>query len=355
MSDTDVFTRRGTVGIEEEFTLVHPDTLEPQPASDVLLDDPPDRLQGRMDVELFKCVLETRSPVVQAIDDASDEIRERRRLFREYAREHGYAVAAAGLYPKARWRELEHVDRPPRYAEQLDAIRYPQHRNLTAGLHVHVGMDDADTAVQVVDAVRRHLPLILACSASSPFWNGHDTGLASARAVVFENLPNTGIPTAFEDFATYRDFERMMLDTGSIRDRGALWYDVRPHTEYGTVEIRAPDTQRDPERVEAFVHLVHRLITHLAERIEDGWEPPAVRHELLEQNKWRAARHGHDATLVHEGDTVDLADRLHALADRIGLGPQHVETLLEPSGAERQRAAFGEDGLDGACRATLLD
>lgn len=349
----DVFTTRGTVGIEEEFTIVDPDTLEPQPASDTLLDNPPGRLAEHLDVELFKCVLETKSPIIKDVDDAAAEIQERRQMFCEYASENGYAVAAAGLYPGARWRRLEHVKKP-RYAKQLDAIRYPQHRNLTAGLHVHIGMDDPDRAVRVADAVREHLPLLLACSANSPFWNGYDTGLASARAVIFENLPNTGIPTAFNDFETFNGFERMMLDTGSIRDRGALWYDIRPHTAYGTVEVRAPDTQIEGERVVAFVHLIHRLVTHLAERIEAGEEPADVRHELLQQNKWRAARHGHDADLIKAGKPVPLGRQLETLADTISLQNRHVDALLEPSGAAQQRAGFEQDGLRGACRSTVL-
>jgi carboxylate-amine ligase len=292
------FSRMGTLGIEEEFFVVDEDG-RPTSGTDELVyeSDPPEILEDRLDHELFKCVIETQTPLIEDPGDAREQLLGVRNALVDHARDHGYQIAAAGLHPAARWRDLEHADKP-RYKKQLDRIQYPQHRNTTAGLHVHVGVDDADKAVWVANELRWYVPLLLALSANSPYWCGFDTGLHSARAKIFEALPNTGMPTAFEDYAAFERFERTMLDTGSIRDRGELWYDVRPHTGHGTVEVRAPDGQANPDRVLAFVEYVHALVVDLCERYEDGESGTDHRRELLDESKWRAIRRGHDADLL---------------------------------------------------------
>ncbi|MEF8827275.1 MAG: glutamate--cysteine ligase, partial [Halapricum sp.] len=290
------FTRLGTLGIEEEFYVVD-DAGRPTAGSDTLVyeTDPPTVLEDRLDHELFKTVIEIRTRLIEDPENAREALLEVRNALVRHARKHGFGIAGAGLHPLAKWRELEHAEKP-RYRKQLDRIQYPQHRNTTAGVHVHVGVDDGEKAMWIANELRWYLPVMLALSANSPYWNGYDTGLASARAKIFEGLPNTGMPTAFDSIDEYRAFERRMLETGSIEDRGELWYDVRPHTEYGTVEIRAPDGQADPERTMAFVEYSHALVLDLAERYEDGESSTDLRREALDENKWRAIRHGHDAS-----------------------------------------------------------
>jgi len=335
------FDRLGTVGIEEEFFVVDDAGLPTSGTDDLVYGrSPPAVLEGRLDHELFKFVIETQTPTT-TVDEAPAELRRVREALVEHAAP-DYRVAAAGLHPAARWRELEHAEKP-RYRSQLERIQYPQHRNTTAGLHVHVGVDDPDRAVFVANRLRWYMPVLLALSANSPFWNGFDTGLASARAKVFEALPNTGTPTHFADMDAFRAFERRMIASGSIRDRGELWFDVRPHTGHGTVEVRAPDAQRDPDRVLAFVEAVHALVVDLAERHADGESPPRLRRELLAENRWRALRYGHDARLLErEGGTVALETAVHRLADRLDL--DRLPALLAESGASRQRRRRRESG-----------
>ena len=363
------FTRMGTVGIEEEFYVVDSDG-RPTSGTDELVYEtgPPEILKERLDHELFKCIIETQTPTCADLDEAHERLHEVRAALVDHAETHGYGVAAAGLHPAAKWRELEHAEKP-RYRAQLDRIQYPQHRNTTAGIHVHVGVDDAEKATWIANEIRWFLPVILALSANSPYWNGFDTGLASARAKIFENLPNTGVPTAFRGFAAYRDFERLMVERGSINDRGELWYDVRPHTENGTVEVRAPDGQADPETVFAFVEYVHALVLDLAERYEresDPWatyrsaepsEPGTapLRRELLDENKWCALRYGHDATFVDRDgtETVDLREVVERETDRLGV-EGIARVAAAESGATRQRRLLESDGLDGVCAALRL-
>jgi len=348
------FTRMGTLGIEEECYVVD-EHGRPTSGTDELVyeGDPPALLEDRLDHELFKCVIETQTPLIESPDEAREQLLAVREALVEYAASEGFGIAAAGLHPLATWRELEHAEKP-RYRAQLDRIQYPQHRNTTAGLHVHVGVDDPDKAVWVANELRWHVPVMLALSANSPYWNGFDTGLQSARAKIFEALPNTGIPTAFSDYAAFERFERRMVESGSIDDRGELWFDVRPHSGHGTVEIRAPDGQADPDRVMAFVEYVHALVEDLAARYEDGESGTDMRRELLDENKWRAIRHGQSASLLSRDAeaTLALGDIVEAECDRLGI--DGIRRLFEAkSGAERQRR-LRNDGVQALASALEL-
>jgi len=299
-------------------------------------------------------VIETQTPVLTSTADAADAVVDVRSALVEHARPHGFDIAAAGLHPAARWRQLEHAEKP-RYRSQLDRIQYPQHRNTTAGLHVHVGVDDADKAVWIANELRFHVPIMLAISANSPFWNGFDTGLASARAKIFEALPNTGMPTAFRDFEAFERFQQSMVETGSIDDRGELWYDVRPHSEHGTVEVRTPDAQCDPDRVKAFVEYTTALVDDLAARYEDGEVGRDPRRELLDEHKWRALRYGHDADLLTPtlADTIGLGELVDREASRLGISG--IRSMYDgESGAERQRRLHEQRDLDALCEALLV-
>ncbi|MBX0347205.1 MULTISPECIES: glutamate--cysteine ligase [Haloarcula] len=350
------FTRMSTLGIEEEFYVVD-DYGRPTSGTDELVYEaaPPELLEGRLDHELFKCVIETQTPLIEDPSDAREQVLAVREALVDHADRNGFGIAAAGLHPLAKWRELEHAAKP-RYRAQLDRIQYPQHRNTTAGLHVHVGVDDPDKAVWVANELRWYVPVMLALSANSPYWNGFDTGLQSARAKIFEALPNTGMPTAFEDYEAFERYERWMLDSDSIDDRGELWFDVRPHSGHGTVEVRAPDGQADPDTVLAFVEYVHALVEDLAARYEDGESGTRLRRELLDENKWRAIRHGQSASLLmrNPGETLPLEDIVARECDRLDVDGLW-ELLDGESGATRQRRIRREEGVAALCESLLLD
>ena len=342
------FTRTGTLGIEEEYFVVDAQG-RPTSGTDELVygSEPPEVLAGRLDHELFKCVIEAQTPTIEPGEDPRAALLAVREALIEHAEAHGFGIAAAGLHPLAKWRELEHAEKP-RYRAQLDRIQYPQHRNTTAGLHVHVGVDDPDKAVWVANRLRWHAPVMLALSANSPYWNGFDTGLASARAKVFEALPNTGMPTAFDSFEAFQAFERRMVEHGSIADRGELWYDVRPHSGHGTVEVRAPDAQADPDVVSAFVEYSHALVVEYAERYEDHPEPFAVdglRRELLDENKWQATRYGHESSFIsRDGEgAVDLGEVVDRECERLGVSGIR-DVFDAESGSDWQRRLLAEEG-----------
>jgi len=361
----DAFADAGTLGIEEEFFVVD-GAGRPVSGSDALVYDaePPELLEGRLDHELFKTVVETQTPKAEDLDEAREYLHAVREALVEFADEEGYRVAGAGLHPGARWRELEHAEKP-RYRSQLDRIQYPQHRNTTAGLHVHVGVDDAAAATWIANELRWYLPPMLALSANSPFRDGYATELALARAKVFEGLPNTGMPTAFSGYDDFEAFENRMIDTDSIRDRGELWYDVRPHSGHGTVEVRAPDGQADPEVVLAFVEYAQALVEDLRERYADlaePWDgrgdgyPYEHRRELLDENKWRALRYGHDASFVRiDGEgTVSLPELVDRECERLGVSGIR-DVLDADSGAASQRETLADEGFRALCESLVLE
>ncbi len=351
---SEAFTRMGTLGIEEECFVVD-EVGRPTSGTDELVyeSDPPEILEDRLDHELFKFVIETQTPVIERPEEAREALLAIREALVEHADSQGFGIAAAGLHPLANWRELEHAEKP-RYRSQLDRIQYPQHRNTTAGIHVHVGVDDADKAVWIANELRWYMPVVLALSSNSPYWCGFDTGLESARAKIFENLPNTGMPTSFDDFEAFDTFERLMVESDAIEDRGELWYDVRPHTGHGTVEVRAPDGQADPDAVLAFVEYTHALVEALADDYEDGVPACDHRREILDENKWRAIRHGHDATFIDRemAGTVSLAEVVERECDRLGISGIR-EVYERDSGATRQRR-LREEGDDVLCESLRL-
>ena len=351
----DQFNTLGTLGIEEEYYIVD-DAGQPVSGTDELVyeSNPPEILEDRLDHELFKFVLEAQTPVIDTIDEAAETLAAIREAVVHHAAEHGYRIAAAGLHPTARWRELEHAQKP-RYRSQLDRIQYPQHRNITAGLHIHIGVDDPEKAVWVANEVRWYLPMVLSLSANSPFWYGFDTGLASARAKIFEALPNTGMPTAFDSMDEYLTYERAMVEHGAIRDRGEIWFDVRPHTELGTVEVRTPDSQADEWRVMAIVEYIHALVCDFAERYESEQAPTPIRREILDENKWRAIRRGREASFITPDmqGTVELETLVEEESARLGLGG--LPRLWDAEGgATMQRRIARDAGIEAVPEQLLL-
>ena len=351
----EAFTTQGTLGVEEELYLVDRagrPTGGVQSFLEATAGQHP--VTDRLDTETYDCIVETKSTVCGDVSELHRDIEETRSALVGLANQYNHGIAAAGLHPMARWQEQNCVPKK-RYRELLDKFRYPQWRNTTTGVHVHVGVDDADKAVWVSNELRWYMPVVLALSANSPIYGGTDTGLESARAQIFGNIPHTGIPPAFDSFEDFRSFERTMVETGASSDLGELWYDVRPHPGQGTVEIRAPDAQADLDRVLALVEYVEALVRDLCARYEDGESGTEYRREFLEENRWRAIRYGHDATFVNrtENGTVDLSTVVDRECDRLGVSG--IRRLIdEESGAAMQRRLWREGGPDAVCAGLYL-
>ncbi|MFB6138938.1 MAG: glutamate--cysteine ligase [Halosimplex sp.] len=349
------FSRLGTVGVEEEFFVVDDDG-RPAPAGKRLAEaGGPPALADRLDTEMYRCIVETKTPVCEGVDGLARELDRIRRELVAYAGRNGYGVAAAGVHPAADSAAFE-APSADGHRSLLDRLRRPQRRNTATGLHVHVGVDDADKAVWIANQTRWYLPVLLALSVNSPFHDGVDTGLASARGHVFGALPNAGVPPAFDSYDDFASFRETMLEHGSIAKRGQLWWDVRPNDERGTVEVRAPDAHDSLTAVLAFAEYVRALVLDLAARYEDGASPVDCRDAFLDANRWEAVRYGHDATFVdRDGEGgVDLRTVVDRECRRLDVdGIRRV--LGTESGAARQRRLLRQRGFAALCDVLRLD
>jgi carboxylate-amine ligase len=341
-----------TLGIEEELMIVDSETLELTNSIEGLLQDLADTdTEGEVKPELMESVCEIATTPCTTAAEAGGQLDALRRTVRSVADGRGLAIGAAGTHPFAMWEDQRIVSRP-RYRDLVAGLQFVARQELIFGIHVHVGLDDPDKAIHVVNGMRVHLPLLLALSANSPFWRANQTGLLSARTPIFRAFPRVGIPPRYDDFADWQRRIEFMVASKAIVDYTYLWYDVRPHPNFGTVEIRVMDSQTRLEHTLALAALVQAMVKELAEHYESGQQLSRYPYEMLDENKWLAARHGLGGELVdlpsrERVRTSDLArrlvDRLRGHAEDLGSAAElaGIEDLLENgNGGSRQLVVF---------------
>ena len=300
-----------TVGIEEELMILDAESFELSNSIESLLADAPD---GEIKPELMESVLEIATKPCDSVPEAGEQLRGLRTQVREAAEARGLRIGSAGTHPFAMW-EDQRISARDRYRDLIASLRFVARQELIFGLHVHVGIDGHERAIHVANGMRVHIPILFALSANSPFWRGDATGLASTRMPIFRAFPRVGIPPAYKDWEDYERRIGFMVDSGVIEDSTYLWHDVRPHAKFGTVEIRAMDAQTRVEHTIALAALIQSMVKELSEHFDAGSELAHYPHEMLDENKWLAARHG------LEGEIVDLPSRervrTKALAKRL--------------------------------------
>ena len=285
-----------TLGIEEELMIVDAETLELKNSIETMLEALP-QAEGQVKPELMESVLEVATTPCRNTREAGHQLRDLRRLTQRTAADLGLAIGSAGTHPFAMWEDQRIVARP-RYRDLVSALRFVARQELIFGVHVHVGVDDPDKAIHVANGMRVHVPLLLALSANSPFWRADATGLLSTRTPIFRAFPRVGIPPTYKNWDEYSSRVGFMVESGVIEDYTYLWYDVRPHPNFGTVEIRVMDGQTRLEHTLALAALVQAMVKELCERFDQGGELSTYPYEMLDENKWLAARHGLDGELV---------------------------------------------------------
>ena len=309
-----------TLGIEEELMICDAETLELAQAIDVILADLPEDLPGEVKHELMQSVLEVATRPCQDITEAADQLRQLRRCVREVAARNGLAIGAAGTHPSAHYEDQLIVDHP-RYRELTAELRWIAEQELVFGTHVHVGIDDPEKAIYVADGMRGYLPLLLGMSSNSPFWQGKTTGLMSSRTPVFRAFPRVGIPPYYGTWQIYSHRVEQMMRGGAIDDYTYLWWDVRPHPNLGTVELRVFDQQTRVEHTIGFAAFAQALARRLALEYEDAVPSIEYPRELIDDNKVRAAVVG------IEGELIDFDQGLEVPAEEMTLGV--IEDLRE--------------------------
>jgi glutamate---cysteine ligase / carboxylate-amine ligase len=335
-----------TVGIEEEFGILDRDTLSLTQRYGELraAADEDDVLRPRVAGELISSEIEIRSAKGATFSDAVGSQRDARvRLFR-LAREHGVLLSSTGCHPWSPWWEQRIID-TEHYKRLEHDLGYVARRNNTFSLHVHVGVHGADRAIAVCDRLRQVLPELLAVSANSPFLDGFDAGLASARSQIFtRSFPRCGIPEPFGDWSAYASHVELLIRTRSIVEHTQLWWSIRPHHAFGTVELRICDAQSSADESTALAGLAVACIAQAALDYDDGVAPDPAPQRLVDENLWRAIRYGLEGRMIdidrgEEYPAAALPDRLLAWTaparGALGIEP----ALPERSGAQRQREA----------------
>jgi glutamate---cysteine ligase / carboxylate-amine ligase len=338
-----------TIGLEEEFAIVDPETLELEHRFDDLysacLGD--ELLAESAAGELIASEIEIRSGKASSFADAVERQRSRRARLFSLAEGLGLALGATGTHPWARYLDQRIID-TPHYARLREELRWVAQRNNTWSLHVHVGVRGADRAIAVCDRLRGMLPTLLAVSANSPFLDGHHTGLHSVRTEIFtRTFPRCGVHEPFGTWATYADFVSLLVRTNSIVEATQLWWSVRPHHAFGTVELRICDAQSRGDESFALAALITACIAQAAIDHDDGRTPAPLGQREIEENLWRAIRHGMDGRLIDfaKGEEVPAMAEVERLLDwtepaRTALGLEL--SLPDPNGTQRAERALAE-------------
>ncbi|WP_067491791.1 glutamate--cysteine ligase [Actinomadura hibisca] len=348
-----------TLGIEWELQLIDAETRHLRQDAREVLAALPSLSEGgeipKIRHELMESTVEIVTGINHTVGEAQRDLAATLDALRAAADARGLALACTGTHPISDWRDA--VTAPiQRYADLIEQMQWLARRIQTFGVHVHVGVSDAAKAIPIVNALSAYLPHFLALTASSPYWSSGDTGLASCRSVVFGQLPTAGPPHSLGDWAEFEDYMDTLLRAGTIRSIKEVWWDIRPHPDFGTVEIRMFDGIPTLREVGMAAALCQSLVTLFDQQLDRGYTLPRPAAWVVRDNKWRATRYGLDAIVITDdtGNTAPLRDDLYELirelepvADRLGCADELKvadEVLEHGAPYERQRAIRAQGG-----------
>ena len=340
-----------TLGIEEEFAIVDPQTRELRSHIQEILEGGKVLLKEQIKPEMHQSVVELGTEICQSITDAREHVIELRSKLASLAGKAGLRIASAGTHPFSHWRD-QLITEGERYKEIVQDMQQLARANLIFGLHVHVGIPERETAIHVMNQTRYFLPHIYALSVNSPFWVGQDTGLKGYRLKVFERFPRTGIPDAFESLSEYEDYCKLLVKTGCVDNAKKIWWDIRLHPFFDTLEVRVCDAQSRVDDTLAMAALIQAVIAKLYKLLRHNTTFRVYRRRLLDENRWRASRYGIEGKLIDFGREAEVETRslLNELlqfvsteVDELGSKREmaHIERIMrEGTGADRQLAVF---------------
>jgi carboxylate-amine ligase len=347
-----------SLGIEEEYQTIDPVTRDLRSHIQTeMLAQGKLRLQERVKAEMHTSVIEVGTRVCRNIDEAREDIYELRREMIKLARENGLVLVAGATHPFADWRK-QGIYPDPRYHQVVKDLQLVARANLIFGLHVHVGIEDREAAIRIMNSIRYFLPHIMALATNSPFWLGLNTGYKGYRAKVFENFPRTGIPDAFSSYSEFENYVNLLVRTNCIDNAKKIWWDIRPHPYFSTVEVRACDIPLRAEETVAIAALIQATVVYLWKLQEGNQDFRQYARPLLMENKFRAVRYGLDGKLIDFGKQVEvpvreLLEEYLALIDPVvdELGSRDaingVRKIMETgTGADRQLKVFEESKGD---------
>ncbi|MCB9218800.1 MAG: carboxylate-amine ligase, partial [Ignavibacteriales bacterium] len=340
-------------GIEEEFQIIDPETRELRSRVQEILKGGQILLKEQIKAEMHQSVVETGSNVCSNIKEARNEVVKLRSGLAKLAEKEGLKIAAAGTHPISRWEDQEITDYP-RYRVVVQDMQQVARANLIFGLHVHIGIDDKELAIHIMNAARYFLPHIYALSTNSPFWKGRNTGFKSYRAKVFDRFPRTGIPDYFSSHGEFQSYVETLVKTRCIEDASKIWWDIRPHPKYPTLEFRICDIPMTIDETVALAALCQAVVAKLYNLISQNLGFRLYRRIYINENKWRASRYGLDGDLIDFGKKkevrtkdliIELLQFVEEVVDDLGIRNEmeFIKTILEKgTGADRQLKVWEE-------------
>ena len=360
------FTRNDepTLGVEVELQLVDAKTGALKSAIEDVLSALPGGLDGQIKPELMQCYLEINTCVCRTVSDAKQDLQYKLTALEHITEKLGLRLLWGATHPFSSWRDQQ-ITKNDRYYRLVDLMQDVAKRLVTFGLHVHVGVDSGDKAVMICDRMLRHLPLLLALSSNSPFWEGRATGLHSNRANIMQALPTAGLPGRMRNYSEYVWLVNHLVSTGFINTIREIWWDIRPHHNFGTVEVRVCDVPANLDQVLSLTALVQCLVVALSREIDEGTYLHEYHPMMVQQNKWRAMRYGAAARLVDSPtmkprgvqETVEeLVQLLSPLAKELRCEAELAAAAELPAnaGSARQLAIFERTGSKEAVVRELL-
>jgi carboxylate-amine ligase len=345
-----------SIGIEEEYQTIDPKTRDLRSHIQAeIIQKGKTLLAERVKPEMHQSVIEIGTGVCRNIKEAKEEIRSIRRQIIGLARQNGLRLAAAGTHPFAQWRDQE-IYPDDRYRMIVEDMKMVARANLIFGLHVHIGVEDRETAIQIMNAARYFLPHILALSTNSPFWQGMDTGLRSYRCKVFDKFPRTNIPDLYSSWSEFENYVTLLIKTNCMDDAKKIWWDIRPHPHFPTLEFRICDIPMRVDETIAIAALCQAVVAKLYRLHEQNLSFRHYSRALIMENKWRAARYGLGGKLIDFGkqSEVPVRDLIYEILEFVSDVTGELDSkeeiayiariLDEGSGADRQLRVFGETG-----------
>jgi carboxylate-amine ligase len=322
-----------TLGVEEEYMLLDPQSFDlVQHVDTVLTAVQEGEFTERIGPELMQSVVEISTPVCRTAGDVDSELRRLRSYVTEIASSKDLRLGSAGTHPFSLF-ERQRITARDRYHNLVDQLQYIARRELIFGLHIHVAVDDPEKAIKVTSALLLHLAELLALSANSPFWRGEATGLASSRQMVFAAFPRSGPPPRFRDYADYAEVVGQLEKTGCIADYTHIWWDIRLHPRFGTIEVRVMDAISRVEDTTALAAYVQGLVKQYSEAYDAGHELPSYHRILTTENKWLAARYGLEAPVM---DLVTGRRNRVPVAQLVRRALREIEPHARELGSERE-------------------
>ncbi len=343
-----------TIGIEEEFQVIDPETRQLRSHMHQIVEGGKVILKEQVKSEMHQSVVEVGTNICKNIKEAKEEVIYLRKMVAELAAQQGLKIGASGTHPFSLWQEQLITDNP-RYHEIVNEMQDAARSNLIFGLHVHVGIENREKGIKLMNSARYFLPHIFALSTNSPFWQGRDTGFKSYRVKVFDKFPRTGIPDFFSSAEEYDRYINLLIKTKCIDNGKKIWYDIRLHPFFNTLEFRVCDIPMRVEETIALAALMQAIIAKLVQLMEKNLDFRQYGRSLIMENRWRAARYGMEGKLIDFGKekevpVADLTEELLEFVDDVvdGLGSRdeisYIRTMIKNgSGADRQLEVFRKE------------